>query len=144
MIVAIDTNVVLTMFKPSHANWPLFEAWAMGRYHWAVSNEILFEYQEIMERLGSPTYAAQVFASMQSIERVRRNLIRTSPSYRFHQITDDPDDDKFVDCAITAEADFIITADLHFNALAGSGYKPQPISPAEFIRRYLTGLGALP
>lgn len=144
MIVVIDTNVVLTMFKPAHAYWPLFEAWAMGRYQWAVSSEILFEYQEVMERLSSPAYAAQAFASLQTIERVRKNLIRTSPSFRFHLIAGDPDDDKFVDCAIAAEADFIITSDQHFNILAGSGYKPQPISPGEFISRYLAGSESVP
>jgi putative PIN family toxin of toxin-antitoxin system len=139
MIVVIDTNVVLTMFKPTHANWPLFVAWAAGRYQWAVSTEILLEYQEIMERLSSPAYAAQAFLSMQTIERIRRNLLRTSPAFRFHQITGDPDDDKFADCAIAVEADFIVTSDQHFDVLIGSGYKPQPISPEEFVRRYLMG-----
>jgi len=139
MILVIDTNVVLTMFKPTHPNWPLFEAWSAGRFHWAVSNEILLEYQEVMERLSSPAYAAQAFASIQTIERVRKNFLRTSPTFRFHQITNDPDDDKFADCAIAVEADFIITSDQHFGALIGSGYKPQPITPEEFIRRHLGG-----
>lgn len=46
---------------------------------------------------------------------------------------------KFSDCAITAEADYIVTEDRHFQALIGSGYKPQPITPAEFIQRHLFG-----
>ena len=46
---------------------------------------------------------------------------------------------KFADCAIAAEADFIITADSDFNAMRGSGYKPQPITPEEFIRLHLSG-----
>ena len=37
-------------------------------------------------------------------------------------------------CAIAAEADFIITGDHHFDALRGIGYKPQPVTPEEFIR----------
>jgi putative PIN family toxin of toxin-antitoxin system len=139
MIVVIDTNVVLSMFKTTHANWALFEAWAAGRFHWAVSNEILLEYQEIMERLSSLAYATKAFQSMQTILRVRKNFLRASPSFRFHQITSDPDDDKFADCAIAVEADYIITSDQHFDALIGSGYKPQPIQPAEFIRRHLAG-----
>lgn len=137
MILVIDTNVVLTMFKPTHSNWPLFEAWAADRFEWAVSNEVLLEYQEVMERLSSAAYAAQVFQAIQTIERVRKNFLRTPPAFRFRQITNDPDDDQFADCAIAVEADFIITSDHHFDALIGSGYKPQPFSPAEFIQRHL-------
>ena len=45
----------------------------------------------------------------------------------------------FADCAITAHADYLITEDQHFNVLRGSGYPVQPVTPAEFIRRHLTG-----
>ena len=55
----------------------------------------------------------------------------------FNLITADPDDNKFADCAIAAEADFIITADQHFEVMRGSGYKPQPVTPEEFIRLHL-------
>ncbi|MEO5913852.1 MAG: hypothetical protein ABIS50_06440 [Luteolibacter sp.] len=50
----------------------------------------------------------------------------------------DRDDDKFADCAITADADFIVTSDSHFRVLNGSGYRPQPITPEAFIDRYLS------
>lgn len=56
-------------------------------------------------------------------------------SLRRHE-RDDPDDNAFTDCAITAGADCIITDDAHFAPLANAGYKPQPITPAEFIERY--------
>ena len=52
------------------------------------------------------------------------NVRRVEPAFRFHLITADPDDDKFADCAIAAEADFIITEDHHFEVMRGSGYKP--------------------
>ncbi len=41
------------------------------------------------------------------------------------------------DCAITAAADYIVTEDRHFEALRNSGYQPQPITPEEFIPRFL-------
>ena len=69
--------------------------------------------------------------------RVARHIRRIGPSYRFHTITGDPDDDAFADCAIAAEADWIITGDRHFDALKKSGYKPQPITPEEFNARHL-------
>ena len=139
MIVVIDTNVVLTMFKPSHLHWRIFQAWAINRLQWAVSTEILLEYEEVMARMNSAAYAALAFQTIQAIESARKNLLRISPSFHFRSITADPDDDKFADCAIAAEADHVITNDHHFDALRGSGYKPQPITPEEFIRRHLAG-----
>ena len=35
------------------------------------------------------------------------------------------------------EADFILAVDRHFNVLDGSGYRPRPISPDEFVAKYL-------
>ena len=137
MIVVIDTNVVLTMFKPSDSNWRIFQSWAANRLHWAVSTEILLEYEEVMARMISADYAALAFRTMSTIESARRTLLRISPSFRFRLIVADPDDDKFADCAIAAGADWIVTSDHHFDALIGSGYRPQPITPEEFIRQHL-------
>lgn len=39
------------------------------------------------------------------------------PSICVPLITKDPDDNKFVDCAIFANADFIVSDDKHFNEL---------------------------
>ena len=73
------------------------------------------------------------------VDRTRGVIRRVSPSFRFHLITGDTDDNKFADCAIVADADFIITGDHHFDAMRGSGYKPQPMTPEEFIRLHLSG-----
>jgi predicted nucleic acid-binding protein len=67
----------------------------------------------------------------------RGNLRRVSPQFRFRVISADPDDEQFVDCAIVADAEWIITEDGHFDVLAGAGYRPQPIAPQELIRRFL-------
>ena len=40
------------------------------------------------------------------------------PHYRFGLIEQDPDDNKFVDCAIIAGADYIVSEDTHFRVLA--------------------------
>ncbi len=68
-------------------------------------------------------------------------VVFVNPHYQFQIIADDPDDNKFTDCAIAAHADYIITEDKHFAPLANAGYKPQPITPLEFIRLHLSGGG---
>lgn len=137
MTVCIDSNVVLGMFTAHHAHRPIVEAWLHKAFVWAVSTEILLEYEEIMLREGGAAKVAKMLQIMQMAAAVLGNLRFVSPTYRFRLITHDPDDDKFADCAVTAEADWLITGDGHFNSLIGSGYKPQPITPEEFINRFL-------
>ena len=137
MIVVIDTNVVLSMFKRGHPNRPIFNAWTAGGLRWAISAEIVLEYEEVAARMAQPAYAALVFQTMDAVEALQQNILRVSPSFRFHLVATDADDDKFADCAIAAEADYILTEDRHFDVLRGSGHKPQPITPEEFIRRHL-------
>jgi predicted nucleic acid-binding protein len=85
-----------------------------GKYCLCVSNEILSEYEEILAIHTSPEVAHNV---IEAIARHPQTLYRES-YYHFHLLRDiDQDDDKFVDCAITAGADYIVTEDNHFNIL---------------------------
>ena len=134
MIVCIDTNVLLPMLGLRHPLGRLLDAWMVGRYDWAVSNEVITEYEEIVSpRIGVQRW--QDFLMLLELgEDVNGNLHRIQPSYRFSTIMGDVDDNKFADCAIAANADWIVTEDKHFNALKGRGFRPQPISPSEFMR----------
>ena len=45
------------------------------------------------------------------------NTVIITPYFRWNLISVDLDDNKFVDCALNAGADFIVTNDKHFNVL---------------------------
>jgi putative PIN family toxin of toxin-antitoxin system len=137
MKVVIDTNVALTLFKKRHANRPIYDAWTAGKLDWAVSTEILLEYEEIAVRIHGSTYAALILRVITAVGAWRGNVLHVSPSFRFRAIPADPDDDKFADCAIAAHADYIITEDRHFRPLVGAGFRPQPITPEVFIAQHL-------
>ena len=93
------------------------------KYKLCVSNEILFEYQEIIAAKTSPAIANQVIDFILNSENVE--LI--TPFYHFELITADPDDNKFVDCAIAANARFIVTEDHHFNVLKEIQFPSVPV-----------------
>jgi uncharacterized protein len=138
MTVVVDTNVLLPVLAVRHPFGVIFDAWIAGRFTWALSTEILFEYEEILPpRLGLRRWD-ELMTLLEIVPSAHSNLRRVSPSFRWRLITADPDDDKFADCAIAAEAEWIVTEDGHFTALATSAYKPKPITPAEFIARFLT------
>lgn len=137
MIVVLDTNVLLPALNRNHAFAVILEAWHQRKVKWAFSTDVLLEYQEVITRRSG-------VARWHTLERLLElsalhgaNVVQVSPSYFFRIISADRDDDKFADCAISANADYIITQDSHFKTLIGSGYCPQPILPEEFITRFL-------
>ena len=137
MTVVIDTNVTLGMFGALHPHHGIFMAFAANRFAWAVSTEILLEYEEVIARQASASRAARAFQMIDAVAAWRGNLRHIIPHFRWHLIIADPDDDKFADCAIAAGAEWILTEDAHFDPLKTAGHQPQPITPAEFIARFL-------
>jgi predicted nucleic acid-binding protein len=71
------------------------------------------EYEEILSIKTSPFFANAIIKTLLN----KRNLIRVTPVWRFNLITSDPDDNKFVDCAIAAGARYVVTNDHHFDVL---------------------------
>lgn len=62
------------------------------------------------------------------------NLMRVNPTFRFNLITADPDDNKFVDCAITAGATYIVSNDRHFSELKNYDFPKVDVRTlAEFL-----------
>jgi predicted nucleic acid-binding protein len=54
--------------------------------------------------------------------------------YKWNMIDEDPDDNKFFDIAVAANADFIITNDAHFNKIKAVEFpKVNIVSSADFL-----------
>jgi len=138
MTVVIDTNVMNGMFVARHPHAAIRQAWHAGSFKWALSTDILNEYEEVLGRMRGPSKAEEILSIVMSLGSRLGTVLEVSPSFFFRTISADRDDDKFADCAITAHADYIVTNDHHFAPLVGSGFKPQPITPEEFIARVLT------
>jgi len=138
MTVCIDTCVLLQAAKAGHPLHVIFEAWLQRRFQWALSNDILIEYREVLTLRSGADRWKQLDRVFALAEAAGGLLVKVQPSYRFHVVTADRDDNKFTDCAITANADYLLTDDAHFAPLINAGYRPQPITPAEFIRAHIT------
>lgn len=137
MIVCLDTNTVVQALAEGHPFHPILDAWVAGRLTWAVSTKVLLEYEEVLTRLSGPARWRKLASLMDLADLTSGNVLRVTPSFQFQIVTADPDDNIFTDCAVTAGADYLITEDQHFTALKNAGYKPQPITPHEFIARYI-------
>lgn len=135
MKVVLDTNVLFSALSSLTDYYPIWQALQSGRYELCVSTDILNEYEEKLQerfRPGVSDNALQFI--MQSPD-----VIFVSNYFFWKLITVDPDDNKFVDCAITANADFIVTDDKHFRVLKDIPFPSVPvISAADFVE-ILTG-----
>lgn len=112
-IVVLDTNCLiqaLPSLSPYHKIWNDF---VEGKYLLCVSNEILNEYEEIIGRLSSPTIAKNIIDTIIHSPHTRYR----EAYFKFRLIEADPDDNKFVDCALAANAEYIVTEDSHFRCL---------------------------
>ena len=113
MKVVLDTNVLLISL-PLHSPYrPIFDGLRNGDFTLVVSNEILTEYEEILSKQINPEIAQNVIKFILALP----NLIEQQIYFKWGLISIDPDDNKFVDCAIASGAKFIVTEDRHFNSI---------------------------
>lgn len=112
--IVLDTNCLIQILPSKSRYHKIWTDFLTGRFFLCVSNEILTEYEEILTEHASPVVAQNV---VEAIARSPYCIFKES-FFRFHLLSDiDKDDDKFVDCAITSNADYIVTEDNHFNHL---------------------------
>jgi len=111
--VVIDTNCLLRMIPLRSEYRRAWEAFLDGKYRICLSNDIISEYTEILSQKVSPTFADNIVSAILRSP----NVLQFDPQFHFHLITQDPDDNKFVDCAIIANADYIVSEDSHFKIL---------------------------
>jgi len=110
--VVLDTNVLLvSISEKSKLHW-IFKSLVDKRYELCVTTDILNEYAEIIEQKMGRDVGESVLGMIENLS----NTTFITNYYRF-QLLNDEDDDKFVDCAIAANADFIVSHDKDFNVL---------------------------
>ena len=111
--VVVDTNCLLRMIPMRSKYRLVWEAFLDEKYVICISNDILSEYIEILTQKVSYTFAIRIANVL-----LKSNCVKFfDPHFHFGLITQDPDDNKFVDCAIVANADYLVSEDNHFNAL---------------------------
>ena len=136
MKVVIDTNVVISGCFFNGPSKQVVRAVVDGRANAAASPDILDEYLEVVDdmmerkaRKYASKYRGDIFHAFTAkldIEEPKREV----------SVCRDPDDDKFLECAIEAKALYIISGDsdlLDLESFEGV----EIITAAQFCSRYL-------
>lgn len=130
MTIVLDSNILVAALGKTSKYRPIFDALILEQFKLAVSNEVLEEYAEVVERQTNADVSKNVIQLLLSLP----SLSLVHPYYRWRLIVADPDNDKFVDCAVAANADYIVTEDKHFKVLLSTAFpKVNVLSGEDFI-----------
>lgn len=131
--VVLDTNVVISAVlstdgKPAS----IFEMLILGEIQNYASQDIIEEIREVLQR---PKIAKQL--SLVEQEFILNTFEEFSEKIKLRvkleEIKDDPDDNKFLECAVSASADYIVSGDDHLLKVRNfRGIKI--VSPVEFVK----------
>jgi uncharacterized protein len=111
--VVLDINVLLIAMPVASPYRPIFDALRQGRFELAISNDIISEYHEKLTEKTAPAVADNVIKLLLSLD----NVVRQAAYFDWQFMANDPDDNKYVDCAIGAGADHLVSEDGHFKLL---------------------------
>lgn len=113
MKLVIDTNIFwVSVSRRSTTNW-LFQDLIAGKFTLCVTTDILNEYAEILGlKMGQKTAD-----SVMKVLEYLPNVEYITKYFNWKLITNDYDDNKFADCAVACNANFLATNDKHFNIL---------------------------
>ena len=109
--IVLDTNILLTSISSRSVHHWLFQLILSNKISIAFTNEILTEYEEIIAAHWNVSVAANVVFTLAELATTQKVDVH----FKWNVIKNDPDDNKFVDCAFACNADFIVSNDTHFN-----------------------------
>ena len=113
MKVVLDTNVLLVSIATKSRYRVIFDSLLNNDLILIISNEILSEYTEIIGRKTNMMIANNISEMLLSLQNVHKQEVY----YKWGLIEKDKDDNKFVDCAIAGNVDYLVSNDKHFNCL---------------------------
>ncbi len=108
----IDTNVIVSALSSRSTYHWLIRLLLEERIDLFVTTEILMEYEEILNKKYSAIVAEYFLLTLKELPNVHFTQV-----YFNWNLLDDADDNKFADCYIAANAEYLITNDSDFNKL---------------------------
>jgi len=133
MKIVLDTNVFISGIFFSGPPSQILKAWKDKTIQIVLSEEILTEYQRVGEELSSKYSEIDIVPIIDLLtiygEFVEAKDLSVS-------ICEDPDDNKFIECAISSNCKLIVSGDKHL--LKTSGFQEiEVLKPREFIDLHL-------
>jgi len=131
--VILDTNVFVSGVFFTGPPARILEAWNAGRLSLVISPDILDEYYRVGIQLAEQYSEVDLNPAI-ALLAVEAEIVEASKLAE--PVSEDPDDDKFLACAKSADVSVIVSGDKHL--LAVSGWESiDVLTPRQFVDRYL-------
>lgn len=133
MRVILDTNVFISGVFFSGLPHRILEAWRDGKIRLVASAEILEEYRRVGLVLAERFPGVDIEPFLALVAVGAEFVLAPSLAER---VCDDPEDDKFIACALAGRCEVIVSGDKAL--LRASGYRNVVIkSPRRFVEDHL-------
>ena len=132
MRVVIDTNIFVSSFFGGNPR-RIVDLWRDGKIALCLSKDILDEYIEVLQRIGLKE--EEEIEELLSLFAKGVNIIFTTKTPQITAVKDDPEDDKFLECAVALKAEVIITGDKALKKI-GEYMGIKILAPQEFLKTY--------
>ena len=132
MRVVVDTNVFISSLLNTEGNpRKVIDLWRFEKITLCISKEILAEYFAVLGRFGMSEEPEG--EELVQLFQKRYNQVFLTSVPTISAITEDPADNKFIECAVAAGAKYIISGDRHLlNLKTFKGIRILP--PTEFLK----------
>lgn len=124
-MIVVDVNIILAALRSSlGASHVVLRAMLEGRLAFAISPAVALEYEDVLKRPGILGPSSSISSS--DVDTVINALLKqaklVSPYFRYRPFLDDPKDDLYIECALCAGAQRIVSNDKHFQHPAVRGF----------------------
>jgi len=131
--VITDTNVLVSGIFFSGPPARILKTWQDGRFQIVLSEDILDEYRRVIQALADKLGHTDFEPILETL-LIKSELM---PSYAFESpICEDPDDDKFLACAMVSQSNYLVTGDNHLLKM-GKFLNTIIVTPRHFIDNLL-------
>lgn len=134
MKVVIDTNVLISRaLSDKGAPARIIEQWVDGAFELVISEDILAEYERVLGYERIRKHGVVTSAQISSLTfKIREAATFVKPDRALNVVSRDPDDNKFLECALFGGADYIVSGDAHLLSI-GKYEGIQIVAPAAFL-----------
>lgn len=106
--VVVDTNVFISSFFGGNPR-EIIDLWKSGRLVLCLSPPIVDEYVEVLRRMG--LQSEPELEELLSLFANGFHVLFTAKTPTLNIVEKDPDDNKFIECAVALDSEFIISGD---------------------------------
>jgi|SRR3989344_140199 len=137
MRVVLDTNVLFSGSFWKRKSFEVMRLIERKKVECFISKEILKEYYSVVHRkeINEKIKEKRLFLNVTAL-KVFSLCNRVEPQRKLNVVREDPNDNKILECALEAKADYVITLDKKHLLKLKQFEGIKIISPTEFLNTY--------